>query len=1119
MNMKERMKRVFSILICLCMVLTLVPTTAFAVDAAEGGLCEHHTEHTAQCHYAEAVEGQPCTHVHDELCGYIETVAEVKCACTETDESGAVLHTEGCGYVAPVPGADCTHTHDDTCGYVASVSGSECTYHCEICHVQELIDALPGEVTAENDEAVAAQLTAIDSEKASLSDEELSQVDFAKYTAAAEALGSVYAAVPADDTAATITGVKITVDGTEYTNGTVTIPSGVKTYTITVIGTNLDNCTGKNIVTGPSALLVDTGWEFSDDNKSAKIANRLNESQYRDTPYSIEFSNDGGVSWRDTNIKILYNQGLAEDERAQITGASITVDGTKYTNDNATVTSPAVITPDSEVILTVTGANLQNGTRSNCFSYETGQFFVAGDYEWKISENGTTATLQTSGDQYAGITQNTQIKYSNDNGTNWTYTGIYVIYGYRVNVNSATNGTVTADKATASEGDTVTLTVTPAEGYVLDTLTVTHNSGNSEVTVTDKKFTMPAANVDVTASFKGHSHNWGYTAEGNVITATCANTDGLCGDTVQSITLNVPESYTYTGGATYSATVDGSIEGVTYSLLYTGAAAGSSSAEPPVNADTYTVTLSAGDKTVSGSYTIRPKEVTVTGLTAANREYNGEKTVTLSGGSIVGAVGSDNVTVDLSDAVGTMADANAGENKAVTVTGVKLGGTAAGNYELTAQPSGVTVTISPKAVTPTVTLSFSEADYTGKEHKPTVTIKDGETVIPASEYGVTYGDNNINAGTATVNIKAKTGGNYSFDVTKNFTINKLQLVVTASDAQAQVGDNASLALSYQTTGFVNGESFSTAPTLSHDATVTDGKLSAAGVYTITPSGAVVSGNYELSYVPGKLYVTAANTQIVSKIVSSELTTAPAGMTVEQVKAELSRTAIAALGSSAAGTAHYDVKLQFSLDGGTNWIDATEENFPTGGITITLPYPAGTGRYTHNFAVSHMFTVTSARLGTTAGGVETPPVTKTADGIQVTLNGLSPVALTWSDASYTVYVNDTKNGTVTSSHSSAAAGSTVTLTAKGKTGYTLKVLEVYDASGNKLALTRLGGGKYSFTMPSSIVSVHASFRLLSPYESPATGDDANIGLWMSLMLMSVAGMGTVLISAKKRKAEK
>ena len=101
MRVNERMKKILSIALTLCMILSYIPAPAYAV----GTDCTHHTEHTAECGYAEAVEGQPCTHVHDELCGYIEAVAEVKCACEATDENGALVHTEGCGYVAPVTGA------------------------------------------------------------------------------------------------------------------------------------------------------------------------------------------------------------------------------------------------------------------------------------------------------------------------------------------------------------------------------------------------------------------------------------------------------------------------------------------------------------------------------------------------------------------------------------------------------------------------------------------------------------------------------------------------------------------------------------------------------------------------------------------------------------------------------------------------------------------------------------------------------------------------------------------------------------------------------------------------------------------------------------------------------
>ena len=52
------------------------------------------------------------------------------------------------------------------------------------------------------------------------------------------------------------------------------------------------------------------------------------------------------------------------------------------------------------------------------------------------------------------------------------------------------------------EGDEVTLTITPAEGYELDAITVTGVNSNVAVEVTDGKFTMPADAVTVNATFK-----------------------------------------------------------------------------------------------------------------------------------------------------------------------------------------------------------------------------------------------------------------------------------------------------------------------------------------------------------------------------------------------------------------------------------------------------------------------------------------------------------------------------------------------------------------------------------------------------------------------------------------
>ena len=66
-------------------------------------------------------------------------------------------------------------------------------------------------------------------------------------------------------------------------------------------------------------------------------------------------------------------------------------------------------------------------------------------------------------------------------------------------------GSVTADSKRAARGDTIVLTVSPDEGYVLEQLTVKNESG-TELKLTDMgdgkfSFTMPAGDVSVLASF------------------------------------------------------------------------------------------------------------------------------------------------------------------------------------------------------------------------------------------------------------------------------------------------------------------------------------------------------------------------------------------------------------------------------------------------------------------------------------------------------------------------------------------------------------------------------------------------------------------------------------------
>lgn len=78
-----------------------------------------------------------------------------------------------------------------------------------------------------------------------------------------------------------------------------------------------------------------------------------------------------------------------------------------------------------------------------------------------------------------------------------------VIPVHTITMETCINGSVTVE-ASAYEGKTVTLTVTPDTGYLLNTLIV-KDSSDTEVTVTGNTFVMPGSAVTVTATFvKNH---------------------------------------------------------------------------------------------------------------------------------------------------------------------------------------------------------------------------------------------------------------------------------------------------------------------------------------------------------------------------------------------------------------------------------------------------------------------------------------------------------------------------------------------------------------------------------------------------------------------------------------
>ena len=119
---------------------------------------------------------------------------------------------------------------------------------------------------------------------------------------------------------------------------------------------------------------------------------------------------------------------------------------------------------------------------------------------------------------------------------------------YTITVNPSDNGTVTPSKTEAAEGDVITLTVTPAEGYELETLTVM--MGETPVTVTaDNTFTMPAGNVVVSATFKKIEHIYSVTGEPAGLFGSESSWDP--NNTNGDMTLGANGNYTWTSEPTY----------------------------------------------------------------------------------------------------------------------------------------------------------------------------------------------------------------------------------------------------------------------------------------------------------------------------------------------------------------------------------------------------------------------------------------------------------------------------------------------------------------------------------------------------------------------------------------
>ena len=277
--------------------------------------------------------------------------------------------------------------------------------------------------------------------------------------------------------------------------------------------------------------------------KSTTLNTDLSADSSGNTVATVTLKNNSLQTYKGTKLAATLLDANGSPLETQVTTILDKLAGETSSTSTVTFSQPGsrvvvtAYTPDEDV-LTFEGlpVSLSDFVQA---ADESGQP-LSNQYEYTLSGVTASSTLVTvyPGDGTQAVSVNGQaLKSGSDNGGSVTVsirapeTAIQVVIGnktytlyltdiptsgggggssvtrYAVNLpDEVDNGEISASPTRASRGQRVTLTVTPDEGYVLDTLTVTDRNGKT-VTLRDAgdgkyTFSMPGSPVDVAVSFR-----------------------------------------------------------------------------------------------------------------------------------------------------------------------------------------------------------------------------------------------------------------------------------------------------------------------------------------------------------------------------------------------------------------------------------------------------------------------------------------------------------------------------------------------------------------------------------------------------------------------------------------
>ena len=447
------------------------------------------------------------------------------------------------------------------------------------------------------------------------------------------------------------------------------------------------------------------------------------------------------------------------------------------------------------------------------------------------------------------------------NNATWTFTPD-ASYGGKYTTNTGT-ATVTVNRKT------VMVSGITASDKVYDGTT------NAKLNFSNAKFAGVLENDTLTVTAKGvfekadigkqkvkiSNFKLGGASAANYVLAESGNqTETTANITAKQITVTItPNGGTYGSVIAAAANLSGAVDGenVPVTLTYTGN--NYSSATVPVNAGSYKVTASIANSnyTLTGNTTaafvIAPKAVTVSGITAKDKVYDGTTDATLdcSNAKFDGILKNDKLTVA---AKGMFEKAVAGKQN-VAISGLTLGGASAANYVLaeSGNQTETTANITAKQITVTITpnggtygsVIAAAANLSGavKGENVPVTLTYTGTANDGTEYNGTTPPTKAGTYTITATI---TDPNYKLDAdtaTAEFTVAKRSATVTP-DNKSKVYEEKDPELTYKVSGVLDGE-------MLKGITLARAKGENAGKYAITVTADVSANpNYDVTFAEG-----------------------------------------------------------------------------------------------------------------------------------------------------------------------------------------------------------------------------------------------------------------------------